>query len=163
MANIGRHSDPVLLRLGSLSGNELSRGIPGYIRHQLGPQPPYGASPDLLLAAPIPRQGSIDFRTAIAEQVRRQSFGLRRGAWLAEIRIECDVLPGLVQGKIDAVSTFVAQGKFAVRGDGHIVGIRVVVGMHDAIDARGGNLLAGPEGVRAHMVLPFRPLRVVPA
>jgi hypothetical protein len=48
-------------------------------------------------------------------------------------------------------------------GDGHIVGICVVVGMHDAVDARGGDLIAGPEGVRTHVLMPFWILLVVPA
>jgi len=76
--------------------------------------------------------------------------------------IECDVLRGFGQGEIHAVSTFVAGGKGSIGDDGHIVGTCMVVGMHDAVDTRGGDLIAGPEGVRTHVMMPFRPLLVVP-
>ena len=79
-----------------------------------------------------------------------------------EIRIECDVLRGFGQSEIHAVSTFVTVGKCSIGGDGYIVGICVIVGMHDAVDARGGDLIAGPEGVRTHVLMPFRPLLMVP-
>src|SRR5215472_9185632 len=92
----------------------------------------------------------------------RNTRSLGSSVRLMEIRIECDVLRGFGQSEIHAVSTFVTGGKCSIGGDGHIVGICVVVGMHDAVDARGGDLIAGPEGVRTHVMMPFRPLLVVP-
>jgi hypothetical protein len=102
-----------------------------------------------------------DFDASAGLSMTKYGNRLGSSVRLVEKGIECDVLRGFGQGEIHAVSAFVAGGKCSIGGDGHIVGICVVVGMHDAVDARTGDLLAGPEGVRTHVIVPFRPLLVL--
>ena len=66
------------------------------------------------------------------------------------MRIESDILAGPGQGEIDAAAALVANREITLPEDGHVMGTGVVVGMHHAVDAGFGYLLAGPVGVCRH-------------
>jgi len=66
------------------------------------------------------------------------------------MRIESDILARPGQGEIDAAAALVADREIPLSKDRHVMGARVVVGMHHAVDAGFGYLLAGPVGVCRH-------------
>src|SRR5262249_43496810 len=72
----------------------------------------------------------------------------------AKMQIGGDILTGLGKGEIDSVSAFVASRKHALAQDDHIMGLRMVVSMHNGINARFGDRLSGPVGVCRHRKAP---------